>query len=144
MNLTNSVISPKRPTGKTWWRVYERSFPAHFAPLGYPVEAWRERDSGLFCISSVKMENPFAPRQDGLVYSLTMSVDLRPFTVADLLFAVAAFDLQGAESNGVVAIGKSFQITRRVFDKPVVNEGKPDANAVRIKSSFFGIRCEEC
>lgn len=111
-----SIIQPKQPNGKgwhaaTWWRK-----PPQLALLGYPVQAWEHRETGLFVLSAVEVANEPGQPQLGPEYHLSISRNggRCPGNVAKAV--LRAFGLEDAKEDNHVPSGFVRNFWRPVAD----------------------------
>lgn len=133
-----SIIQPKRPSlpgwsRATWWRC-----PPELAVLGYPVEAWEHRNTGMFALSAVEVASEPGKPALGPEYHLSVSRDGQRCTAGDALWVLNAFDLADAKEDNHVPGGKVRNFWRPVADnlsgyecpcvddEPAIREDKGD------------------
>lgn len=135
---TDSVIQPKRPSGKGWRRATGWQCPRELAELGYPVEAWEHHESGLFALSAVEVAHDPGQPELGPEYHLSVSASGQRCTSAEALWALAQFDLADAKEDNHVPSGRVRNFWRPVADnlsgyeckcvdnEPAIREDKGD------------------
>ena len=59
--IVESILKVKRPIAPNWQRAAWWQCPPQLAALGYPVEAWEHRKSGLFVLSAIEVARDRGP-----------------------------------------------------------------------------------
>ena len=136
--IVESILKVKRPIAPNWQRAAWWQCPPQLAALGYPVEAWEHRKSGLFVLSAIEVAHDPGQPDLGPEYHLSVSLNGQRCSLADALFALAAFGLEDAKEDNHVPNGRVRNFWRPVADhlsgyecscvdeEPAIREDKGD------------------
>ena len=137
--VVDSIIQPKRPTGRGWTRATWWQCPPGLAELDYPVESWEHKANWLFVLSAVEKVKPEPGEVDvGPEYHLSISAYGARCSTADAVWVLGQFDLADATEDNHVPSGVVRNFWRPVADnlsgfecpcqesEPAIREDKGD------------------
>lgn len=135
--MIQSLIQPKRPTGKGWKIAKWWVCPPQLAALGYPVEPWIH-ENGLFVLSAVEVTDQPDEMPLGPLYHVSITRNSTRATGAEAAWVIEQFGMSDAEEDNHVPGGKVRNFWRPVADhlsgyecpckedEPVIKEDKGD------------------
>lgn len=118
MQLVESVIQPKRPTGPGWRQIHDPATNASMSRLGAAAFAvWAHDVNGLGVISAVEVAEEIGAHEViGPQYHVSVSAFGQRCSSADALWVLAQFDLVDAKEDNHVPSGKVRNFWRPVAD----------------------------